>query len=169
MKETIQLNEAQLKRIISESVKQVIKEAEMDEGFWDNVKAGFKGAKQGFNAQKAIDRGTQGFKQEHDYDDTRREMMNPFYKSENTAQEQANQLYAQAREYQAMANKLKAKANAITKQYGLVKAGVNQRQSATQTQQAPVPAFSQGQGKQLNGGLPSTKRGNTAPTGLWGK
>lgn len=153
----INLTEDKLRQIVAECIVEAINESELEEGFWDNLKSGWKGAKQGFNYQKAMDRGTNGFKQEHDYDDTRRSMTNPLYKPENTAQEQAEQLLAQAKEYQAMANRLKAQANALTKKYALAKNGVNQRASTAQPTQAPVPAMSQGQGRKVKSNIPTRK------------
>lgn len=161
MKGTIRLNESQLKEIISESVKMTLREMEecgdLEEGFWDNMKSAFKGAKQGYNYQKAMDRGTDAFKTEHDYDDARQTMVNPLAKPENTAVEQANQLYAQAKEYMAMANRLKAQANKLCKQYGLVKPSEDEigvRVNSETPEQAPLPAFTQGQGKKFNPSTP---------------
>ena len=150
----IQLTEEDIRQMVTESVIKVLKESEMDEGLWDNLKSAWQGAKQGYNAQKALDRGTLGFKTEHDAQDTRYEIEHPLRKAENTAQEQANQLYAQAKEYRAMANKLMAKANAITKQYGLVKTGVGKRANAEQPQMGGVPAFTQGQGQRYQPSTP---------------
>ena len=156
----IRLNESELRDLISEQVRTALNEvfssqegADVDEGFFQNLSQAWKGAKQGYNYQKAMDRGTQGFKQEHDYEDVKRTMNNPLSKMPNTASEQANQLYQQAAEYQAMANKLKARANAISKQYGLAKTGVGQRANANPVPQSPgIPAFTQGQGNPFTGG-----------------
>ena len=155
-KNVIRLNEEQLRNVIQETVMTVLNEAaDMDEGFFQNLGQAWRGAKQGYNYQKAMDRGTQGFKQEHDYEDVKQTMRNPLAKPENTAYEQANQLYQQAAEYQAMANRLKAQANAISKQYGLAKTGVGRRANAQTPAQAPVPAFSQGQGRRFQSSTPS--------------
>ena len=136
-KSVIKLTESQIRNIVAESVIRVLKENDMDEGFFDNIKSAWQGAKQGYGYQKAIDRGTDGFKTEHDYEDFKKDS-NPFGpRSENTAQEQANYLLSQARQYQIKANQLRAKANAITKKYGLVKANANQRVNATQPSAAP--------------------------------
>ena len=153
-KNQIRLNESQLSAFIQESVENVLNEmhenGDIDEGFFQNLSQAWKGAKQGYNYQKAMDRGTQGFKQEHDYEDVKKTMNNPLAKMPNTASEQANQLYQQAAQYQAMANKLKAQANAITKQYGLAKTGTGQRANAQSVPQSPgVPAFTQGQGRRF--------------------
>ena len=131
----IRLTESQIREMVAESVVRVLNEGEVDE-LWnpfnkedrtkakERAKAIFNGAKQGYNYQKAMDRGTDGFKTEHDYWDAKK-ISNPFGKGpENTAAEQANQLLAQAKQYMAMANKLKAQANALTKQYSLQKTGV---------------------------------------------
>ena len=120
-KKPLRINESQLQSLIKESTLRILKESEMDEGFWDNMKAGWQGAKAGFNTQKMMDRGINDFKTEHDYEDVKQDF-NPFApKSENTAAEQAEALLAQAREYQIKANQLRAKANAMTKKYSLVK------------------------------------------------
>lgn len=136
-KQVVKITESQIREIVTESVNRILKENDMDEGFFDNIKSAYQGAKQGYNYQKAMDRGTEGFKTEHDYEDMKKDS-NPFGpRSENTAQEQANQLLKQAQQYQAMANRLKLQANALTKQYGLVKTGVNQRANGTQPVAAP--------------------------------
>lgn len=159
MKNTVRLNEAQLNQLISESVKRALNEmyeaGELEEGFLDNIKSAFKGAKQGYNYQKSMDRGTDGFKSEHDAEDVRQTMVNPLAKPENTAAEQANQLYAQAKEYMAMANRLKAQANKICRDYGLVKTDVGVRANAQAPAQAPVPAFTQGQGTRIHSNKPN--------------
>ena len=154
-KSSVKITEQELHNIITESALRILKESDMDEGLWNNLKGAFKGAKQGYNYQKSMDRGTEGFKDEHDYDDTRRSMTNPLSKMPNTASEQAEQLLAQAKEYMAMANRLKAQANKITKQYGLQKTAVNKRQSTAQPVQAPVPAFTQGQGNRVKSNIPT--------------
>ena len=56
-KQVVKLTESQIREIVTESVYNVLKESEMDEGFLDNLKAGWNGAKQGYNYQKAMDRG----------------------------------------------------------------------------------------------------------------
>ena len=161
MKNTVRLNESQLNKLISESVDKTLREmyesGELEEGFLDNIKSAFKGAKQGYDYQKSMDRGTDGFKPEHDAEDVRQTMVNPLAKSENTAAEQANQLYAQAKEYMAMANRLKAQANKICRDYGLVKTDVGVRANAQAPEQAPVPAFTQGQGKRIKSHLATRK------------
>ena len=170
-KQVVKLKESQIREIVTESVNRILKENDMDEGFFDNIKSAYQGAKQGYNYQKAMDRGTEGFKTEHDYEDMKKDS-NPFGpRSENTAQEQANQLLKQAQQYQAMANRLKSRANALTKQYGLVKTGVNQRANGTQPVAAPHTrtiatnrGIDNGYGKGRN-------PNNITPvkqTGLWG-
>ena len=101
-KQVVKLTESQIKEIVTESVNRILKENDMDEGFFDNIKSAYQGAKQGYNYQKAMDRGTEGFKTEHDYEDMKKDS-NPFDpRSENTAQQQANQLLKQAQQYQAI-------------------------------------------------------------------
>ena len=161
----VKITEQELHNMIAENTLRILKESDLDEfnifskedrkKAGDRIKGAFKGAKQGYNYQKSMDRGTEGFKDEHDYDDTRRSMTNPLSKMPNTASEQAEQLLAQAKEYMAMANRLKAQANKITKQYGLQKTAVNKRQSTAQPVQAPVPAFTQGQGNRVKSNIPT--------------
>lgn len=173
-KQVIKLTESQIREIVTESVNRILKESEMDEGFFDNIKSAWNGAKQGYNYQKAMDRGTEGFKTEHDYWDAKK-LSNPFGSGpENTASEQANQLLAQAQEYQAMANKLKAQANALTKQYSLQKTGVNQRANAPKPATTPRPVantpstgIGNGMGKQWKD--KRNYKTDAQSIGLWGK
>lgn len=114
---TITLNESQLRELIKESVEQAM----LDEGFFDNMKAAWRGAKQGYKAQDTIDRGVEGFKRHHDYEDLQKQA-NPFGPGmENTAEEQAREIYSQYKEYATMANRLLAKYNKMVKTYGLKK------------------------------------------------
>ena len=77
----IYLTESQINDIVSESVKRIM----LDEGLWDNIKAGYQGMKQGFRNQQTLDRGADNFKPEHDYENFRA-MANPYTKNpENTA------------------------------------------------------------------------------------
>ena len=138
-KKPVRINESQLQSLIKESTLRILKESEMDEGFWDNMKAGWQGAKAGFNAQKSLDSDYSNLKQEHDYDDTLKTMNNPMKKMPKTAAESSEDLLKQAQYYQKLANQLRARANAIDKKYALQKTGVNQRAAATQTQPSSVP------------------------------
>lgn len=54
-KQIINITETDLKNIINESVEKILKESNLEEGFFDNIKSAFKGAKQGYKTQKAID------------------------------------------------------------------------------------------------------------------
>ena len=138
-KKPVRINESQLQSLIKESTLRILKESEMDEGFWDNMKAGWQGAKAGFNTQKSLDSDYSNLKQEHDYDDTLKTMNNPMKKMPKTAAESSEDLLKQAQYYQKLANQLRARANAIDKKYALQKTGVNQRAAATQTQPSSVP------------------------------
>ena len=138
-KKPVRINESQLQSLIKESTLKVLKESEMDEGFWDNMKAGWQGAKSGFNAQKSLDTDYSNLKSEHDYDDTLKTMNNPMKKMPKTAAESSEDLLSQAQYYQKLANQLRARANAIDKKYALQKTGVNQRAAATQTEPSSVP------------------------------
>lgn len=116
--ETRKLNEEQLYTLIREGVE----EALMNEGFLDNLKAAWDGAKSGFSAQQSLDKDTSDLKRHWDKEDVFR---SPFQgKAENTAEMEARELYAKYKKYQAMANKLLSKYNRVVKQYGLVKSEV---------------------------------------------
>ena len=138
-KKPVRINESQLQSLIKESTLRILKESEMDEGFWDNMKAGWQGAKAGFNAQKSLDSDYANLKQEHDYDDTLKTMNNPMKKMDKTAAESSEDLLKQAQYYQRLANQLRARANAIDKKYALQKTGVNQRAATVKPQQANMP------------------------------
>ena len=138
-KKPVRINESQLQSLIKESTLRILKESEMDEGFWDNMKAGWQGAKAGFNAQKSLDSDYSNLKQEHDYDDTLKTMNNPMKKMPKTAAESSEDLLKQAQYYQKLANQLRARANAIDKKYALQKTGVNQRAATRQTQPSSIP------------------------------
>lgn len=165
----IRINDSQLNNIIVEHVVNALRENNLDEGFLDNIKAGWQGARQGFNAQKNLDRGTNDFKQYHDYDDFKNDS-NPlrFSKSENTAEEQAQELLRQAQYFQTKANQLKAQAQKITAQYGLAKTGVNQRVSTAQVPAAPSSTIAMQRNKTNGFGRTNTAR-DTRPIGPWGK
>lgn len=94
---------------------------DIDEGFWNNIKAGFQGAKQGVQAQKLLDRGTEGLKMQHDQDDVFRAMEKPLSKMENTAEEQARDIYLQYKQHAQKAMQLLNLYNKLNKQYGLAK------------------------------------------------
>lgn len=129
MKQTIKLNEAQLRQIVAESVVRVINESNVDEGFWDNVKSAWQGAKAGYQTQQSLDKDVNGFKQHQDAED-RAKMANPLAgRPERTAAEEANYLLQLAQQYQTKANQLRARANQMTSKYKLAKSGVNQRVS----------------------------------------
>lgn len=113
---TIKLNEEQFQNLIRESIERVM----IEEGFLDNISAAFKGAKQGYNAQKSLDKDTHSLKHEWDREDLDK-ISNPWSKGpENTAAQEANELYRQFAEYRKLANRLLSRRNQIIKQYGLV-------------------------------------------------
>ena len=87
-KNTITLNEAQLQSLVEECVAEVL-----NEGLWDQMKAGWQGAKRGFQGQKMLDRGTDDFKQNWDREDLANNA-NPWSaRPENTADMQAKEAY----------------------------------------------------------------------------
>lgn len=117
---TIYLNESDLQQIIEESVQQIL-----NEGFFDNLKAGVsgavQGARRGFQGQKMLDRGTDNFKQTWDRDDLAAQA-NPYGPgAENTASMQANQAFRLYKEYQQEANKYLNLYNKLSKKYNLGK------------------------------------------------
>ena len=168
-KEIIKLTENEIRQIVAESVVRVLKESDMDEGFFDNIKSAWQGAKAGYNTQKMMDRGTDDFKTEHSPSDVAK-LANPFGPGmDNTAGEQATQLLKQAQMYQAKANQLRAMANKMTKKYGLTKTAVNQRVDPKVARQPYTPA---NPGYQAPGAVWKSQRQykpETQTTGLWGK
>ena len=168
-KETIKITENEIRQIVAESVIRVLKENDMDEGFFDNIKSAWQGAKAGYNTQKMMDRGVDDFKTEHSHSDVAK-LSNPFGPGmDNTAGEQATQLLKQAQMYQAKANQLRAMANKMTKKYGLAKTAVNQRVDPKTQRQPYTPAP---EGYQAPGAAWRAKRQfkpETQTTGLWGK
>ena len=113
---TITLNESQLRALIAESVEQAM----LDEGFFDNLKAGWNGMKQGYSAQQSLDKDNSNLKRHWDREDLAQQA-DPFSaKPENTAAMEANKLYKQFQEYRKIANQLLSKRNALIKQYSLV-------------------------------------------------
>ena len=136
---TIKLSESQLNQIISESVRKVLAEAEENEGFFNNMKSAFQGAKRGYQNQKTIDRGTEGFKQQHDSDDVMKSMKNPLSKMDNTAEEQCAQIYKQYKDAYMEANRLLNLYNKMIRQYGLSKQAVGQHVNPNKTAPGPVP------------------------------
>ena len=115
----IKITESELRNIISETIQQTM----IEEGFWDNMKSAWQGAKQGYKTQQTLDRGTEGFKQQHDHEDAMA-AMDPLTRPENTAEEQSSEIYKQYQFHQAKANQLLALYKKLNKQYGLVKQGV---------------------------------------------
>lgn len=166
-KNTITLNEAQFHALVEECVTEVL-----NEGFWDQMKAGWQGAKRGFQGQKMLDRGTDDFKQQWDREDLAQQA-NPFGKGpENTAEMQAKEAYNRYKAAQQEANKYLNLYNQLTKKYNLQKQNVGNMRT---TEKANLHG---------TGGIISNKRQNgskfggnvvgrdrtqdTRPTGLYG-
>jgi phosphoenolpyruvate carboxylase len=123
-KKVIKLNESELNQLIEECIQDIL-----NEGFFDKMNAAWKGAKQGYNGQKMLDRGTDNFKQNLDREDMLN-MANPMAsRPENTASEQAREAYKQYNFYQQKANEMLNLYNKLRKQYDLDKTGVGQVQS----------------------------------------
>lgn len=112
---TIKLNEEQLYQLIKESVEETM----LDEGLWDNLKAGFRGMKQGYQAQQSIDADNSNRKHHWDREDWEQNS-HGMTRPENTAAMEADKLYNQFKEYRQIANQLLAKRNQLIKQYSLV-------------------------------------------------
>ena len=169
MKQKVQITESELYNVIQESIVAALNESLEDEGFLKNFRAGLQAAKQGYNTQKMMDRGTEGFKTEHDREDMAKQA-NPFGPGmENTAGEQATELLRQAKMYQAKANQLRAMANKMTSKYGLAKTAVNQRVDPSVERQSYTPAQP---GYQAPGRVWKSQRQfkpDVQSTGLWGK
>jgi hypothetical protein len=115
-KQIINITETDLKNIINESIEKILKENNLEEGFFDNIKSAFKGAKQGYKTQKAVDSNVNT-----DYSKNTR--MSPNEMPSNDAVEKANEYYQIAKDYFVKYNKMKAKANSIVKKYGLKTSG----------------------------------------------
>lgn len=120
----IKLNETELNQLVEDCVKEVL-----NEGFFDRIKQGYQGAKQGYKSQKMLDRGTDNFKQNLSREDMMN-MSNPMSaRPENTATEQAREAYRQYKTYQEKANEMLNLYNQLRKKYNLDKTGVGQVQS----------------------------------------
>lgn len=145
----IKITESELMSIINEAIEKEM----VEEGFFDNIKSAFQGAKQGYKTQQMMDRGTNGFKQYHDHADAMMDM-DPLSKSENTAEEQSAEIYKQYKFYQAKANQLLSMYKKLNKQYGLVKQGTGKYVNAEK------PLRGAGLAKPQNG--PRFNRPNTS-------
>ena len=167
-KNVIRLNEEQLNTLIMESDIRVLNESENDEGLFGNIRAAYQGAKRGVKAQRSLDRGTEGFKQQHDHDDVMKSMKNPMGKMDNTAEEQARRLYDQYKEYQQQANKLLNMYNKMIKAYGLQKQEVGRHVNPNPTPASPVPDVSQMRGNGRSFGRKVRASRNPSTGGLWG-
>lgn len=127
MANKIVLNESELNAIIESCVREAL-----SEGWLDRVKSAYQGAKQAYQGQEMLDRGTEDFKQNWDKDDEA-SIANPFAsKPENTASMQARQAYEKYKYYKSESDKYLALYNKLTKQYDLNKDGVGKRSSKQQ-------------------------------------
>jgi hypothetical protein len=149
----IKLTESELNAIIESSVRQVL-----EEGFIDQIKAGWSGLEQGVEGQRMLDRGTENFKQNWDRDDEAA-IGNPWAKRpESTAPMQAMKAYKMYKEYQVMANKYLNLYNKLTKQYDLNQDGVGRRSSKQKVDKsAGVTPFR----KPTHNNIPNAKGYNT--------
>lgn len=166
-KNTITLTEAQLTQMVEDCVRDII-----NEGFFDNVKSAWKGAKQGYQGQKMLDRGTDNFKQQWDREDFANQA-NPWSaRPENTADMQAREAYLRYKEYQQMANKFLNLYNQLTRKYGLQKTNVGQvatTQKSNLHGTGGMLANKRRNGSKFGGNVVGRDRTqDTRPTGLYG-
>lgn len=160
----IRLTEEQLKDIINESVQQIL-----EEGFMDNMKSAWNGAKMAYKGQQMKDRGVENFKQNWGRDDLAAQA-NPWAsKPENTASMQANEAFKLYKQYQAEANKYLTLYRQLSKKYDLEKTGVGQVKSKESN-----PLYGKGGIKMNKNKFGSRVAGrdrtrDTQPTGLYGK
>ena len=131
-----------------------LEEGVEDEGLFNRLRSAAQGAKQGYQAQKTLDRGTDDFKQQHDYGDMIHTFDNPLSKMPNTAEEQAAEIYRQYKQYYMKANELLALYNKICRKYGLQKQGVGDFKSTVKG-----PSSS---GVDFKGGMASAGKGMNA-------
>ena len=127
MKNNVIITEDDLKNIIKESVERIIRENQEEEGFWDNMKSAFRGAKQGYDSQKHLDSNV-----ETDY--SRNTRMSPNEMPDNDAAETVRKLYKLASDYLIKSNQLRNKAKKIAIKYGInVSNGVKGRKDRLKT------------------------------------
>lgn len=166
-KNTITLSEAQLQSLVEECVAEVL-----NEGLWDQMKAGWQGAKRGFQGQKMLDRGTDDFKQNWDREDLANNA-NPWSaRPENTADMQAKEAYNRYKAAQQEANKYLNLYNQLTKKYKLNKDGVGQRSTSEKSNlhgTGGIIANKRQKGGKFGGNVVGRDRTNdTRGRGLWG-
>jgi hypothetical protein len=166
-KNTITLNEAQLQSLVEECVAEVL-----NEGLWDQMKAGWQGAKRGFQGQKMLDRGTDDFKQNWDREDLANNS-NPWSaRPENTADMQAKEAYNRYKAAQQEANKYLNLYNQLTRKYKLNKDGVGQRSTSEKSNlygTGGIIANKRKKGGKFGGSVVNRDRTNdTRGRGLWG-
>ena len=166
-KNIITLNEAQLQSLVEECVAEVL-----NEGLWDQMKAGWQGAKRGFQGQKMLDRGTEDFKQNWDREDLANNS-NPWSaRPENTADMQAKEAYSRYKAAQQEANKYLNLYNQLTKKYNLNKDGVGQRSTSEKPNfygTGGIIANKRQRGSKFGGSVVGRDRTNdTKGRGLWG-
>lgn len=116
-KNTITLNEEQLRSLIENCVTEVL-----NEGPWDRIKAMYRGAKNGYQGQRFLDRGSDNFKQQHDAFDYRR--MAGGGSVENTAEMQAKEIYDLYKKASGEAMKYLNLYNQMIRKYNLKKNAV---------------------------------------------
>ena len=124
-KEPVRITESQIRQVVAESVYNVLKESKMDEGFLDNLKAGWNGMKQGWKTQSALDTDNSRFQN----DAERRQ--NDMYHGNNALDAIANKIYykdakssgekmyAMAKQYDAMAKQIREKAKQLAAKWGV--------------------------------------------------
>ena len=160
-----------MNELINESVQQIL-----EEGFFDNLKAGVsgavQGARRGFQGQKMLDRGTDDFKQNWDREDLANNA-NPWSaRPENTADMQAKEAYNRYKAAQQEANKYLNLYNQLTRKYKLNKDGVGQRSTSEKSNlhgTGGIIANKRQKGGKFGGNVVGRDRTNdTVGKGLWG-
>ena len=166
-KNTITLTEAQFQSMVEDCVRDII-----NEGFFDNMKSAWQGAKRGYQGQKMLDRGTDDFKQQWDREDLANNA-NPWSaRPENTADMQAKEAYRKYKEAQQEANKYLNLYNQLTKKYNLKKDGVGQRSASEKSNlygTGGMLANKRARGSKFGGSVMGRDRmADTTGKGLWG-
>lgn len=121
------LTEERINQIVSESIYKVLNESELDEGFWDNMKAAGKGFVNGFRTQNNLDRNMSRY--QNDAQARQTSLMRGgnavdnlankiYYKDAKTSGEK---MYAMAKEYQAKAQQIRQMAKELAQKWGVTK------------------------------------------------
>jgi hypothetical protein len=179
-KNTITLTEAQFNKMVEDCVRDIINEGMMDEAFGDglknfgrSMKSAVQGAKQGYQGQQMLNRGTDNFKQEWGREELA-QIANPWSaRPENTASMQASEAYKMYKYHKSESDKYLALYNKLTNQYRLNKDGVGQRSSNQKGNVygtgGGIIANKRARGSKFGGSVMGRDRmADTRGKGLWG-